>query len=120
LNNIKFVEAIIEVVRQGAISNTLENLEKPPGRRPPKEDIQMSEWFHKLNEDDIKKITKVIEIAVDDSLFGICAVLDGVRAIENDNKGILKLIYENGQTKILLNNIEEEFLHDIYNLKSKL
>ncbi|MDQ3816057.1 MAG: hypothetical protein M3362_00005 [Acidobacteriota bacterium] len=54
--------------------------------------------------------------AVHASVFGFFCVLDGVRTIEGlGEKGSLELYYVSGATRVLLNNVGKEDLHDIYN-----
>jgi hypothetical protein len=43
-------------------------------------------------------------------------VLDGVRAVEEpEDRGDLRLTYINNEREVLLNNINEEYLHDLFN-----
>jgi hypothetical protein len=52
---------------------------------------------------------------VDRAIFGFLCVLDGVRAIEGArDKGRLVLFYDR-ESRVLLNNPDDEYLHDIYN-----
>ena len=42
-------------------------------------------------------------------------MLDGVRAIEDEeDKGILKLYFEKDGNRVLINDPDQEFLHDLY------
>ena len=53
---------------------------------------------------------------MDAGLFSLFCVLDGVRTIEEkDPKGEFKLYYVNGEAKVLINDFDKEFLHDLYN-----
>lgn len=49
------------------------------------------------------------------SIFGFFTVLDGVRPIEDSEKGILELYYRENENNHLLNTNQEEYLHDIFN-----
>jgi len=61
-------------------------------------------------------IEKALYEAVDASLFGLLAIIDDVRTIEDTtNKGTFKLFFEKGKERKLLNDKDNEFLHDIYN-----
>lgn len=112
----EFVKAITENVRDSALLGTIKNLSKPAGRRPPKEIAMLSQWFNELGESDKDMVKKVITKSIDQSVFGFLAVLDGVRAIEPSlDKGKFELYYSNDNSKQLLNNEQEEYLHDIYN-----
>jgi hypothetical protein len=56
----------------------------------------------------------IINEATEMTLFGLFCVLDGVRAIENgEDKGILELWYRKGDDTMLLNDMDEDFLHDL-------
>ncbi len=111
----QFIKGILLRVRDSAISGTLKSLVEPPGRRPLKEDMVLSEWFNNLSEQDKEMVKKIIENAVDSSVFGFLAVLDGVRVIEEGpSKGDFELYYVNGSLRIRLNETDDEYLHDIY------
>jgi hypothetical protein len=112
----EFIKNIKTVVSKGAISDVLENLESPAGRNPEKELLEISKWYNGLDHKDKFFVRRVIEMSVDASVFGFLCVLDEVRAIDNSpNKGSLKLYYSKDETNTLLNNHDEEFLHDLYN-----
>ena len=119
MNTKAFIEAIVEVVRDATISDVLENLKEPPGRRPHKDDIELSQWYTKLTKEDVENIIKVISKSVDGSVFGVLAVIDGVRAIEDNGEGTLELTYKDNSGSILLNNPNGEYLHDVFNNLTK-
>lgn len=116
-----FVKAVKKNVRDSAISGTIKSLINPPGRKPEQELMMLSHWYNGLNEINKEMLIKVIERAVDQSVFGFLAVVDGVRVIEDSfDKGRLDLYYMKGATQLLLNGEQDEYLHDIYkNLTSK-
>lgn len=114
MNNIKFIDSVIKVVRNEAISDTLDNLVDSPGRSPSKEELLLTEWYSKLSDMDKNFLKQTIIMAIDNSLFGIFAVIDGVRTVENDHNSAFELKYINIETKIQLK-ANEEYLHDIYN-----
>lgn len=120
MNSEEFVKSIIKVVREESISEIIEDLVDPPGRKPSNEDIELSSWFNELNGKDKEIIAKVVRKAVDTTIFGFFTVLDGVRAIESDlNKGKLKLYYKKNENTNLLNNNQDEYLHDVFNNQIK-
>jgi hypothetical protein len=111
----EFVKVIKEVVKNSAISGTLKNLELPPGRKPAKELIELSNWYNKLDNKNKMMLQRVLDMATDSCMFGFLAVIDGVRSMEDvKDKGELELYYVNGGIKERLNNPNEEYLHDIY------
>ena len=111
----KFVDVLNIVVRDAAVKNTISILESPPGRKPDKEIIELSEFYNKQAENDRRLMKKIIKYVADDAVFGMLCVLDGVRAIEDDNKGELMLNYHSDKNTIITLNIKKD-LHDIYNI----
>jgi len=119
MNSEQFISVVKEVVRDSAIEDTIENLEEPPGRKVSEEEKLRSDWFNSLAESDRVKVKVIIAEAVDEALFGLLSVIDGVRAIEDGgDKGRLALIHFS-QNKELLNDPDKIGLHDLYNAKSK-
>ncbi|WP_066074919.1 hypothetical protein [Neobacillus soli] len=111
-----FIEAIVSCVRDTAVDDTLSEMEEPSGRKPRKKDLELSEWYNKQSVSDKEMIKKALYEAVDASLFGIFAVIDGVRPIEGaGNKGVFKLYFDKDGEKKLLNEDSKQYLHDIYN-----
>lgn len=114
MNNYEFVEVIKLVVRDGCAEGILEQFTKPSGRNPARKDVELSEWYNLLKERDKEMLKIALIEAIDSAIFGFFCVLDGVRAIENEDKGELELYYVKDNEKILLNDINNELLHDIY------
>jgi len=115
MNNEQFIKSIIQAVHDSVVNGLLENIENPPGRKPPSSSVELAEWVSKLPENEKEKIQKIINRAVHAAIFGFLTVLDGARAIESTpEKGQLKLFWEKEAEKILLNDPENEDLHDIY------
>jgi len=112
----KFVTSIKEYVRDASISDTIEFIKKPPGRKPRKRHVELSNWFNSLSDEDRHMIRKMMEEAVDSAIFGFFGVIDGVRTIEESQEKTKFELYgvrEGISTKI--NEDGNEFLHDIYN-----
>ncbi len=116
MNSEYFIESIVKYVRNPTIEDTVSNMEQPPGRNPGQKDVELSEWYNSQSARDKKMIEKALYEAVDASLFGLLAIIDDVRTIEDTtNKGTFKLFFEKGKERKLLNDKDNEFLHDIYN-----
>src|ERR1700738_1460073 len=111
----RFISVIKEVVRDAAISGTLQILEHPPGRRPPKELVDRADWYRSLNNDQRRLVHSIVTHAVDGAIFGLLCGLDGARAAESgEAKGNFELRYvKEGVT--LLNPPNDAMLHDLYN-----
>ncbi len=57
---------------------------------------------------------RVTKEVIDTTIFGFFCILDGVTAIEDGtDKGKLNLYYEKDGKKLLLNNPDEDYLHDL-------
>ena len=109
-----FVNVLKQVVRDQGVNNLIENLESPPGRQPVEELLSMSQFYKNLDSGQKAIFEKIIRMVTDDILFGVLCVLDGVRAIESgEDKGVLELLYRKHGLTVLLNDPEEEFLHDL-------
>lgn len=110
----EFVSVVKLVVEQNSISSVIKNLTESSNKQAHRLKY-LSNWFQELDEADKHCIIEIIKESVSTSIFGIFCVLDGVRAIENrPEKGVLELYHVDNGNKILLNDSEKEFLHDIY------
>lgn len=116
MNGIEFVEAVKNHVRDAALEDTVEFIKKPPGRKPRRKHVELSNWYNSLSEGDKNMVTRMMEEAVDSALFGLLCVVDGVRAIEDsDEKTNFQLYGIKGDEQTLINKEDDESLHDIYN-----
>ena len=114
MNKEEFIEAIKLTVVDDSIKSIELNLLKPAGREPEKKVAELSNWFTRLLDEDKNMVMKIVKESVETSVFGFLCVLDGVRAIEESRiKGRLILSYENQGNPILLNDPNEDFLHDL-------
>jgi hypothetical protein len=119
MNSRKFVEAIKHEVRDSAVEGAIENYSKPAGRAPRRELVETSGWYNSLDETGRMMVERIIRESVDEALFGLFCVLDGVRNIEDDEgRGELKLLWAKDDALVLLNDPKEEYLHDIFNEQS--
>ncbi len=116
MNSESFIEAIKEYVREAAITSTLDVISSPPGRSPSDDRVKMAEWHSSLPTDQQVVLKMIIREAVDEALFGLLCVLDGVRAVEDANsRGYFELHHIGKAGRTLLNDGDKEYLHDIYN-----
>jgi hypothetical protein len=112
----EFIAQIRQVVYKSAASGTMSLIEKPPGRKPPENLVALSKWFSQLPDSDKDMVRKAITLAAHGATFGMLAVLDGVRQIEDSPlKGRLELHYIKGDQRTLLNEPSAEALHDLFN-----
>jgi hypothetical protein len=110
-----FVDIVKREVHDSGVRDVLETLGRPSGRKPQERLVELSEWFGALPPPDRERVRLVVELAVHSGVFGLLAVLDGVRAIESGaNKGSLDLTYSRGSERQVLTAPANDFLHDLY------
>jgi hypothetical protein len=105
MNQRDFVRAIKTAVYKDAAKGTIDALQKPPGRRPDPELVELSEWFNGLSSKDQDTCARAIDSAARQATYNFLLVLDGLAAIEPAGpKGRINVLYENGDTSTRLNN----------------
>jgi len=98
----EFVQRLTIAVRDQAVSGTLANLTQPAGRNPGQESLDRSKWFNALDSQSRYLLQTCIRDAVDDTIFGMLCVLDGVRAITDcGSEGHLELHYVTDTSTVL-------------------
>jgi hypothetical protein len=89
-----FVDALRQHVNAAAVEGVLAVLQSPPGRRPGPEVRELSGWYLGLTPRDRERVRALLTLTGHHVLFGVLAVLDGVRAIEGPGpKGHFELRY---------------------------
>ncbi len=115
MTNKDFVAIVREKLVVPTVQDVIENLTLPIGRKPDESSVRMSNWYNSLPDSDKDYISKVIHEAVESSVFHFLCILDGVSAIEPaGDKGKLELFFVKNGQKTLINDFEEEFLHDLF------
>jgi hypothetical protein len=111
----EFVERMKERLRVSTKNAIIENLIKVPGRKPRKKLLEMSQWYNNLSAEDKKQLEKVILESIDFTAFSVFTVLDGEGFIETEgNPHDFELYAVKDGKKTLINDPNEEMLHDIY------
>jgi len=113
MNAESFVDAIRAVVLEGSVKAVRENLVDPPGRKPQEDLLIISQWYKNMNEKDKAKVEQIIRRSVRMAVFGFLGVLDGISAIEEGDKGTLKLYYERREESLLINDQHKAPLHEL-------
>jgi hypothetical protein len=115
----EFVRRIEISVYQSTVDGVQQILEQPPGRRPSPGLVALSQGFNQLSTDDKECVREIIGLAVRDALFGMFAVLDGVRSIREDGEslGELELRYVVDGRSFRINDTKGEFLHDLFAMR---
>lgn len=101
-----FMEMVVKWVFRPAISDVIELIEDPPGRKPHASLVSLNEWYSTLSTQEKELVRKVATQAADAALFGLFCAFDGVRNI--GLSGEIKIV-EDGH--ILNDNLN---LHEIY------
>lgn len=103
MNSEQFVAAIRTHVELSAVDETIGLLVHPPGRKPGRELVDLSLWYRSLAPADREMVSRAMSEAVHAAVFGMCAVLDGVRPITPEPlSGQFELLYqdETGRTQL--------------------
>ncbi len=109
-----FVQITKQVVMESAIKDTIDNLVEPLGKKPKAELKEMSDYYKNCTNNERQIIANIIRESAEATFFGFLCVIDGVRAIEgNGDKGSLELWYRKGEFTRLINDENEDFLHDL-------
>lgn len=85
MNSEQFVEAINTAVCHPAINAVLATVTSPPGRRPRRDLADLSSWYNGLAEEDQDQARVLVRRAVQQAIFDMMAVLDGVAAIDDEH-----------------------------------
>ncbi len=83
MNADEFVDGIRVGVYQSAINGVLRTLANPPGRSPRPHLVELSSWFNGLSHDDRERLRAVVRLSVDQAVFDMMGVLDGVVTIDD-------------------------------------
>lgn len=114
MDNAEFVDALRLYVRDAGIEGVISRLKNPPGRSVSPKMRNLSEWYNSLSEENTSKVNTIMELVAHDVLFGVFAVLDGVRIIDKE-KGRFELTYKTQEDTFMLNDPSEIGLHELLN-----
>ena len=70
MNAEEFIHVIKLVVRDAAITDTIDVLARPPGRKPSQELLNQAEWYKSLSQQERSLLADVLARAVDCAVFG--------------------------------------------------
>jgi hypothetical protein len=84
-----FVTAVFHTAYQSAISSVIDRLERPHGLRPRPELVQLSSWYHALGDADKEFARQLIRHSADAAIFGVLAMVDGVRVFDDAKSDVV-------------------------------
>ncbi len=110
-----FVAAIHEVVLDATVKGMVSILERPPGRRPAADLVQLSEWYKGLSEHDKEMAGRLVGMAARHAVFRVFGVLDGTLKVDpaataND---YFELRHVHGGAEDILTGPKGEPLHEL-------
>jgi hypothetical protein len=112
----EFVNALREVVLTPAVNSTMSVIENPPGRRPRPELMEANAWYRDLSDHERAGVRVVASMVARQAVFGVLAVLDGARVVEDTpEKGSFRLVFRKGGKEWELNPANGVPLHDLLN-----
>lgn len=114
MDNAEFVDALRLYVRNDGVEGVISRLKSPPGRSVSPKMKNLSEWYNSLSEENTNNVNTTIELIAHDVLFGVFAVLDGIRFIDKE-KGKFELTYKTQEDTFMLNDPSEIGLHELLN-----
>jgi len=109
----EFVKTIKTHVLDIAVSDTIQDLEDPPGRLPKESQVAAQKWYAGLDHTSKEFVEHVARMAAESATFGVLAVLDRVRGADDRDPGELVLEYRTGGRSVRLNGFDHELLHDL-------
>jgi hypothetical protein len=118
MTTLEFVKSVKAEACDSAVDTLMEILDNPPGRRPDERLVALAAWYRQLSSADKECLHQTITRTAHVAVFGVLAILDGVRAVEGlGPKGEFELYYVKGSQRVLLNDPKEGFLHDLLSEK---
>ena len=113
MNREEFVRELKQNCSKAAVSDCITMLDKPPGRKPEQNLLNLSEWFKALSGPDRACVIEAMRMAADTTLFGVLCVLDGVRSIESTSEKTQFTLHASKAGEVTVLSPSDDFLHDI-------
>jgi hypothetical protein len=84
-----FVTGVRTAVFESSIKATLATVGEPVGKAPTEERLDLAEWYNGLGDADSARARELVRLAADQAVFGMLAVLDGVRTVHNSHPALV-------------------------------
>jgi hypothetical protein len=112
MNTEEFVDGIHTAVYKTSIEAVIKTIANPPGRRPRHDLVELSSWYNGLSDADKSRVRAVVRHAVDQAIFNMLCVFDGVMVIDDRHTDL----YLRTGDGTLLNDPLENELHALFQI----
>ena len=103
----EFVETIVSEAYERAASGVRKATISPPGTEPRQSEIELSNWYNDLDAKSQDMVYTLIKKGADAGIFGVFAIIDGVRGGGSLPK--FRLFADDRELTV-----EDDFLHDLF------
>jgi len=114
MNAERFLALVEELAWRSAIDGTIQNYTSPPGRRPWERLVRVSEWRSRMTDDEKKLLDEVIKESTRGALFGLFAMIDGVRKADNDIRRFVIYAQDEEGRRVPINDDGKVDFHDYF------
>jgi hypothetical protein len=80
----RLIDGLKLAVHQTATDGVVRVLNRPPGRRPRAELVELSEWYKSLDDYGRTQVYELVRLTADFTVLDMLSVLDGSMAISNE------------------------------------
>ena len=88
----EFKRAVYDFFYRGSARSVMGILDQPPGQEPREDWVRLSQWFHRLSDDDVAMAQDLVRLATGLAIFNVCVALDGDdRVIRGDDISVVAL-----------------------------
>ncbi|WP_263915068.1 hypothetical protein [Achromobacter sp. 79A6] len=116
MNRQEFIAAIKRHVQQQAVDDLIATYIAPPGRRPSDQLSKIAQWRARLTVNEQSLFDAVISESVRVALFGVFAVVDGVRCVDQGVDRFIISAQDYSGNRQAINEDEALDLHDEFAL----
>ena len=117
MNQNTFVDSLKSVVLDGLSSELAQSWQDPPGRFRSEERLRRFEWLTKMSASDRELLEAFGSDVARAAIFGVLAVLDGARKIEDASTGHLELRHvQEGGARLLASSDPEMLVLPLHEL----
>ena len=111
----EFIKGLKIAVEEEGIKAILKSLEKPAGRSPSSDLVEISSWYLSQSTVDKSRIEDVVTETARTTIFSILCALDNVKKIDNENGWFeLNYVSEKGDKVTCIKGASFGDLHDVY------